>query len=195
MAVLEFRRAVSARAIPLTVFIDLQAEYAAEGRAYNLTNIGGCLSNCRTLLNECRRLGLPIAHFRQLRPQAFFNTASRFSHWLPEFRPKPSEMVFERSLPSCYSNKEFCALVDSIDSPMIVLAGLTGERACLSTTIDAFHRGHVAVFIADASATRPLSGLSADDSHSAIAKVVSVYGEVTSTREFLDRIATIDPIV
>jgi nicotinamidase-related amidase len=195
MTLLEFARKVACGPVPLAVFVDLQVEYAAEGRAYSLQNLETCLGNCRTILSECRKVRLPIVHFRLLRSNAFFNTASRFSEWIEEFRPRPNEMIFEHGLPSCYSNREFCAFLDTIDAPTMILTGLTGERACLSTAIDAYHRNHTAVFVADASASQALPGLDSVESHTAITRILSLYAEVVSTRDVLHRIASINPVV
>jgi nicotinamidase-related amidase len=174
--------------VPIMVFVDLQAFHCAEERVH-FANIEQCLFNCRTLLTESRKLGLPIAHFRLKRSSTDFSAASRPLRWIDELRPKPSEMIFDHSLPSCYSNRQFCAFVDAIEAPTLVLAGLTGERTCLSTAVEAFHRGHLAMFVADASASRALSGLTPDATHTAIAKLVSLYGEVLSTQDLLRRVA------
>jgi nicotinamidase-related amidase len=192
---MEIGRSIWNCAVPLVVLVDLQVEYAAPGRAYNLEDIESCLENCRAVLSESRRLGLPIAHFRRTLANTYFNPASPFSAWISDFRPRTNEMMFERRLPSCYSNKEFCAFMDVVETPTLVLLGLTGEGACLSTAVDGFHRGHTTIFVGDASASRPLPGLNAVDSHAAVIKIMSFYVDVVSTTKALDRIAKINPMV
>jgi nicotinamidase-related amidase len=182
-------------AVPLVVLVDLQVEYAALGRAYSLADIEPCLDNCRAVLSESRRLGLPIAHFRRTQANTYFNPVSPFSAWISDFRPRTNEMMFERRLPSCYSNREFCAFMEVVEAPTMVLLGLTGEGACLSTAVDGFHRGHTTIFVGDASASRPLPGLNAIDSHAAVIKIMSFYVDVVSTAGALDRIAKINPTV
>jgi len=192
---MEITRHARGRAIPLVALVDLQVEYAALGRAYSLADIEPCLDNCRAVLSECRRLGLPIAHFRRTQANTYFNPASPFSAWISDFRPRANEMMFERRLPSCYSNREFCAFMEVVEAPTLMLLGLTGEGACLSTVVDGFHRGYATIFIGDASASRPLPGLNAADSHAAVVKIMSFYGDVVSTTRALDRIAKINPMV
>ena len=192
---MEIGRSVWSYAVPLVVLVDLQVEYAAPGRAYSLEDIEPCLDNCRAVLSESRRLGLPIAHFRRTLANTYFNPVSPFSAWISDFRPRTNEMMFERRLPSCYSNKEFCAFMDVVETPTLVLLGLTGEGACLSTAVDGFHRGHTTIFVGDASASRPLPGLNAADSHASVIKIMSFYVDVVSTTKALDRIAKIKPML
>jgi len=192
---MEVARSVWNRAVPLVALVDLQVEYAAPGRAYSLGGIEPCLENCRAVLSESRRLGLPIAHFRRTQANTYFNPVSPFSAWISDFRPRTNEMMFERHLPSCYSNREFSAFMDVVEAPTLVLLGLTGEGACLSTAVDGFHRGHTTIFVADASASRPLPGLSAADSHAAVIKIMAYYVDVVSTTKALDHIAKINPMV
>jgi len=192
---MQIARSAWNRAVPLVALVDLQVEYAAPGRAYSLADIEPCLENCRAVLSESRRLGLPIAHFRRTLANTYFNPVSPFSAWISDFRPRTNEMMFERHLPSCYSNREFSAFMDVVETPTLVLLGLTGEGSCLSTAVDGFHRGHSMIFVCDASASRPLSGLTATESHAAVVKIMSFYVDVVSTTRALDRIAKINPTV
>jgi len=183
------------RAVPLVALVDLQVEHAAPGRAFSLAVIEPCLANCRAVLAESRRLGLPIAHFRQTQTNTYFDHVSPLSAWMSDFRPRTNEMMFEHRLPSCYSNREFSAFMDVVETPTLVLLGLTGEGACLSTAVDGYHRGHTTIFVCDASASRPLPGLNATESHAAVVKIMSFYVDVVSTTRALDRIAKINPTV
>ena len=94
----EVARSVRNYAVPLVALVDLQVEYAAPGCAYSLADIEPCLDNCRAVLSESRKLGLPIAHFRRTQGNAYFNSVSPFSAWISDFRPRTNEMVFERRL-------------------------------------------------------------------------------------------------
>jgi len=183
------------RAVPLVALVDLQVEYAVRGRAFSLADIEQCLENCRAVLAESRRLGLPIAHFRRTEANTYLDRASPLSAWMSDFRPRTNEMMFEHRLPSCYSNREFSAFMDVVETPTLVLLGLTGEGACLSTAVDGFHRGHTTIFVCDASASRPLPGLNAAESHAAVVKIMTFYVDVVSTTRALDRIAKINPTV
>ncbi len=170
---------------PLFVFVDLQAEYTAKGRAYALQGMKRCIHNCKRVLEYARKNGLPIAHFRQIHRGAFFNKSSEFVHWLDEFKPIHSEMIFERDLPSCYSNKAFCRLLDNMNNPHIVLLGLTGPQACLSTAVDAYHRNHDVTFLRDCSATPAMGNIPEDRAHHYISQVINLYARVLRTKDFM----------
>jgi nicotinamidase-related amidase len=166
---------------PLLCLVDLQFEYVAEGRPLAIAEREPWLSNCRRLLAFAREHRMPLAHFRQLRRDGLFNPASAYADWIEEFRPRPFEMVFERSKPSCYASDSFLEFMDNMDRPLVILAGLTGEGACLATAIDAFHKNHECIFVADASGSRPLSRLSEVEGHEFLSDVIGLYAELITT--------------
>jgi len=178
---------------PILALVDLQKEYVSEGRAFSIGKADNCLANCRRLLAAARERGLPVAHFRQLLSGPFFNESTEFSRWIDEFRPMPSEMVYQRSMPSCYQNEFFCTFMEAMAEPVVLLAGFTADHACLSTVIDAVHRGHRVAFIQDASASQSLGSRTAHDSHAFMTDLISEYCEVISTQEALDRFTHADP--
>ncbi|MGZ3293935.1 MAG: isochorismatase family protein [Xanthobacteraceae bacterium] len=115
----------------------MQQECLAKARLLAMSQIDCALDKCRKVLDHSRRMGLPVAFVRMINEPAFFNRATPFVRWIEGFEPYRNEMIFERSSPSCYSSEPFTALVKQSRGG-IVLAGLAGESACLSTLIDAF---------------------------------------------------------
>jgi hypothetical protein len=103
------------------------------------------------------------------------------------FGPDRNEMVFERASRSCYSCEPFTTLVNQSPGD-IVLAGFAGDSVCLSTLIDAFHRNHrnhKATYLSDASASRALDEMSADDVHRAVSKISGIHGDVYETTDWI----------
>ena len=186
MSVVEFRPRISQ--VSLIVCADLQGEYIALGRRFSITDTSLCLANCRRLLQAARALRIPVAHSRQMRGESHFNPHSSFADWIPEFRPRPNEMVHERSQPSLYSNPDFAAFVEHIREPTLVLAGLSGTQVCLSTAVGAFHRKHRLIFLSDCSASPSLGSLSEAESHEAVCRIIAQYAEVTELAEFLSQL-------
>lgn len=170
---------------PVLCFVDLQREYIAEGRALAVDQVEPWMSNCTRLLAFARQQRLPIAHFRQLRRGAFLNPATDFAGWIDEFRPRPSEMVFEREMPSCYSANGFQAMIDNIDNPILVVAGLTSSGACLATALDCFHRNHAGCFISDASWSQPLGLIGGQEANALSTEIIRQYSDVMSTEELI----------
>ncbi|HEU5019478.1 MAG TPA: isochorismatase family protein [Pseudolabrys sp.] len=171
---------------PTVVMVDLQQEYVAAPRRMAVPNAEQALANCRTLLAHARTMGFPVAFTRRIGRAPFFNSATRFSHWIEGFLPLPTEMVFEREMPSCYDSEEFARVMDEGIGANIVLAGFAGESACLSTIVDAHHRAHRVTFLSDASASHALEGTDANDVHALLVKVLSLYGKVATTADWID---------
>jgi nicotinamidase-related amidase len=183
-AVIDLRTFTNSIAVPVVVFVDLQQEYVAAPRALALAEISEPLANCREILTHARSMGLPIAFMRWVGKLPFFNAATRFSGWINGFEPHNSDMIFDRCQPSCYSSKDFAEVVTN-GGGNLVIAGFAGEAACLSTAIDAFHRRHNLVFVADASASHSLDSIPARDVHNVITHLISLYGVVTTTRSWI----------
>jgi nicotinamidase-related amidase len=186
MSVIQLVQTASRANPPLVCFLDLQVEYVAEGRALALEDATPWMENCRQLLAFARAERMSIAHFRQLRRGTVLNPATGFANWIEEFRPRPSEMVFERAMPSCYAAEKFASVLDHIDHPTVVLAGLTGHGACLATVLDGFHRRHHFIYVSDASATPRLGNLDCGASHACVTDIIGCYAEVSSTDKIVN---------
>jgi nicotinamidase-related amidase len=174
---------------PCLVLVDMQQEYVAGSRLMALPNAAEALMNCRAALNHARSKGFPVAFTRQFSRSAYFNPATAFSGWISGFEPTAADMVFERESPSCYSSALFAQFMDGCGGHF-ALAGFAGETACLSTAIEAFHRKHRFSYLADASASHRLGDLSATDVQKAVTGIVGVYGEIVTTRDWMDESPT-----
>ena len=170
--------------IPTLVLLDLQQEYTAAPRLFSLPEADAALENCRLALTHARRVGLPVAFLRMIGQSPFFNPVLSYSNWISGFEPLTSEMVFERSKPSCYANREFAHAM-SEGGGHFVLAGFSGEAGCLATAVDAFHRGHRVTYLADASASHDLDRIAAPTVHETVTQLIGLYGDVTTTRRWL----------
>ncbi len=193
MTLIEFPRKRRNSGALLLVLLDLQEEYVCEDRPYVIPGVSACLDNCRRLLASARDVGLPVAHFRQLRRGPFFNEDMRYSRWIEGFTPNTSEMVYERAMPSCFHSGVFANFMSSIEDPVLLIAGLSADRACLSSIIDAAHRRHTAFFISDASATPPISRWPQELSHAFTTDLISQFCHVMTTSEALEHLHHSDP--
>ena len=182
--VVNLRSYATGSRIPILVLLDLQQEYIASPRLYSVPKAEAALENCRIALAHSRRLGFPVAFLRMVGRSPFFNPVLSYSHWIPGFEPLTSEMVFERSMPSCYANREFGhAMTES--GGHFVLAGFSGEAGCLATAIEAFHRGHSVTYLADASASFGLNRIPAASVHETVVELIGLYGEITTTQNWI----------
>jgi nicotinamidase-related amidase len=183
--IVDFRSYTTARGVPTIVFVDMQKEYLATPRLIAIPEIDEALSNCGKLLAHARSAGLPVAFVRWLdRAGPFFNQATPFAGWIEGFEPQRNEMIFDRKRPSCYSSDGFAQFMEH-GGKDVVLAGFAGESACLSTMVDAFHRGHHLTYVKDASASHRLVDMAADEVHSAVGRIISLYGDVVKTEAWI----------
>lgn len=182
--VIDLRVFAGSRVLPTLVLVDLQQEYLATQRALAVPEAERAIQNCRLALAQARQFGIPVAFARLIGQSAFFNPATRFSRPIEGFEPSNADLVFERSKPSCYANDSFAEVMEHAGGNFI-LAGLAGESACLATAVDAFHRGHRFTFLSDASASHALDDMSAANIHSAVEKVIALYGDVELTSNWI----------
>ena len=185
MSIINFRAYANPRTVPTLVLVDLQQEYIAESRALALEGAPAALERCRVALEHARANGFPVAFLRWIDNAPFFNPNSRFARWIEGFEPHGCDMIFERNRPSCYASREFAEFMGLNGQP-VVMAGFAGETACLSTAIDAFHRGHSFTYLQDASASHRLDNTDADNAHRAVGDIIRLYGEVLDTRSWVD---------
>lgn len=184
-------RIVSLRALidpslaPCLVLVDLQQEYVAESRLMAVPEAGAALTKCRIALRHARAMGFPVAHFRQVCRSSFFNPTTTFGGWIDGFEPVGSDMIFDRDRPSCYSSRSFAELMETCGGHF-VLAGFAGETACLSTSIDAFHRNHRFTYLHDASASHGLGDFAASTIQQATTEIIGVYGNVLDTESWIN---------
>ncbi|MFO1184511.1 MAG: isochorismatase family protein [Bauldia sp.] len=180
MTVIDLRFYSDPTFVPLVILVDPQREYLAEGRALRLAEAERVAANCRELLRFAREHGFPVAVTRWRQRGKFLADTSGFGGWIEGLEPHGSDMVFEKAMPSCYSNQSFAEMMAAGGGDHAVIAGFTGSLACLSTMVDGYHRGHKLTFLSDASASHPLDGCGAGESDAVVASVVSLYARVST---------------
>jgi nicotinamidase-related amidase len=163
------------RTVPVLLLTDLQVEHAIANRRYSIDNAGLIAAGCRRLLETARSGRFPVAHFRRLHGSAFFNPAGQFADWLEPLRPWPNEMVYEHELPSCYSCEAFSRFFGHVRDATFVLAGFGANYTGLATAIDAFSRGHIVRFVADASGSY---GETSHATHPSVCGLIGQFAEV-----------------
>jgi len=177
----------------IVAFADFQREYVAAGRAFAISDPNAALARSRRWLETARTMMLPIAHFRQYRSGTYFNRAAPFADWIEGFRPRTDEILYERSLPSCYADSGFSDFTTHIADPLIILAGLSADQVGLATAVEASSRGHRVIFVSDCSATPSLGRLSEADAHRAVSAIVSSYADVLSLDQLLAEFDSLTP--
>jgi hypothetical protein len=187
--VIPFERLGERRPVPPLVFVELHNDQLADRSAFGDTQVARVLRNCRMLRDIARARGWPLGFLNPLPPRHETYRRAQ-APWIEGFEPRRDDMVFERTDGSCYSSLEFADAIADLGSEF-VLAGFSGDGACLATLIDAARHGHRASFIEDASATRPLDGFNAVESHRALVAIASRYATIVSTDYWIKVAGTI----
>ncbi|MCJ2015654.1 cysteine hydrolase [Methylobacterium sp. J-076] len=173
------------RSIPVLVLMDMQREYAVPGRPHALPGIEPALANCRRAVTHARSVGIPVAYLRWIGASTF-QAGSRFARWIEGFEPQGCDALFDRDRPSAFASPAFADSAERGAVPL-VLAGFSGEAACLATAIDGFHRGLEIVFLGDASASHGLADLPSDTVHHAVCEMMRAFADVTDTTSWIAR--------
>jgi nicotinamidase-related amidase len=181
--VIDLRAFTNPANLPTLVLVDLQEEYLAGSPALAIPNVQDALANCRTALAHARLVGMPVAYTRWV-GSTFLDSATRLSGWIEGFEPHGSDSIFERKQPSCYASHHFAEVMTN-GSGSFVLAGFAGEAACLSTAIDAFHRGHHVTYLADASASHGLADRPSMEVHGFVRQLMGLWGNVMHTESWI----------
>jgi nicotinamidase-related amidase len=171
---------------PTLVLVDVH-DSASVSAESNRKDFAGALNNCRSALSCARRHDLPVAFVRHIPPTPSFLATRAYPSWIDGITPRRTDMVFERSLPSCYASNEFVQMARQ--SRGLVLAGLFGETSCLATLIDGYGRSHAFTFLTDASVSLGHGAISSGEMHHSLAVIASVYSHVSLTDAWVVRMS------
>lgn len=182
--VIEFEQYHRAKAAPPLIFVDMIEDQIEEEEGFGTREIAPVLAKLRLLLEQARDRHWPVAF---VRPQASSPAAfgRRPGRWIEGFEPRRSDMIFERSANSCYSSEQFASAMDGAGR-VFVIAGFSVECACLATLMDAAQHDHFAGLVRDASATHPLPGCDAGESHRAVLAVAGRYATILTAEHWID---------
>jgi nicotinamidase-related amidase len=182
--VLEFKQRWEA---PTLVLVDLHEGAPASSPRPDHDGFLHALAKCRAALTFARQRGFPVAFVRHMSPSPSFLAMHTCPSWIQDVRPARSDMIFERPLPSCYASSEFDQMARR--SGGLVLAGIFGETSCLSTLMDGYSRNHLFTYLTDASVSRGHNGIAAHDMHRCVVGIASIYGEISDTGAWIDRMS------
>lgn len=182
--VIEFEQYHRIKPAPPLVFVDMVADQLESEDGFGAREMGPMLAKCRLLLKEARLRRWPVAFVRPPSP-SLATFRGRPVRWIEGFEPRRSDMIFERSGSSCYSSEQFASAMDGAGRVFIVV-GFSGESTCLSTLMDAARHDHFVGLVRNASATRPLPGHDAAESHRALVAVASRYATIVTAEHWIE---------
>ncbi len=181
-SVVDLRDYIGASSSRLLVMVDLQEKNYVELAQDHSCDIAQSLENCMSAIRHARAKGLQLAFTRRADEHCASGRPTN-SAWISGFEPKRCDMVFELQQPSCYSNRLFDDIVSRSGS--FAIAGLSADRACLATAIDASHRGHRVTFLSDASVSRGRPDADTRAVHAVTTEAIQLFADVAATRHWL----------
>ena len=109
-----------------------------------------------------RQHGFPVAFVRHMSPARSLLANRAYPSWVGDIRPRRSDMVFERALPSCYASSEFAQMAPLAGNG----SGRAVRRNLLSFDIDGrLWPKPYFTYLADASVSRGRGGISRMQMH------------------------------
>ena len=170
--------------MPTLVLVDLHLNLSHPRQCEpEREELSAALETCRQVLAYARRRQMPVAFVRRMPPLPSFLANHAYPPWIRGLEPTRSDMIFERALPSCYASSQFAQMAAS--NPNLVLAGLFGETACLSTLVEAYHRNHHFTFLTDASCSRGQGEVAPAEMHRSVTNLAALYGRLATTEEWM----------
>ena len=172
------------RSPPTLVLVDLHEEQIGIGDRPAIDDAIRVLAQCRSLVAHSRNAGWSIAFVRPLRISTPGREPSA-PKWIQGLAPQRCDMVFDRRAPSCYAHAEFADAIAQ-DGGVFALAGFSAGSVCLTTLMDAFHHGHRATLISDATASESLNGVAPADGHRAFLALAGRYAQIATTAQWIE---------
>ena len=170
----------------LYVFIDLDSAYFPISKPSQLKQYERCMFQSVKLLEFARKNKAEIAFFTRSETENDYRISDPI-RWADNLAPQEGEKVYSRTMPSCYSSEAFYSYLQTKKCPHIVMAGLTGTQACLSTAVHAFHLRHDVTYICDASATPQSEHDTSYNTHKAVTQIIDNYARVLTARQYFDQ--------
>jgi nicotinamidase-related amidase len=174
------------------LLIDLQNDYF-EGGTMTLVHADRACGNAAIVLNEFRRMGLPVIHIRHIatKPDATFfvpDTAGAEIHH--RVTPTVHEKVIVKHFPNSFRGTELLSLLKENSITNLVICGMMTHMCIDATTRAAKDLGYNCTLIGDACATKDLEiagqTVKARDVQTAfLAALNSTYATVITAREYL----------
>lgn len=175
------------RPLPILVLVDVQKEYVTEGRPFCLETIAPSLNNIRRLLAHARQKGWRVVHMRHQQNDDFFTYGSEYAQFIDGFAPIDKEYSFTKNDFSCFSSVDFQAMVERNRHREIIIVGYSTAMCCLSTLIDAHHRGHEFTFVTDATCAKRTARYSEQDMREHIMDIAGAFAHLITTVELMVR--------
>jgi ureidoacrylate peracid hydrolase len=165
------------------VVIDIQREYIAPGRKFQIHGIGPSLKNAYAMLRFARTQDWPIVHVQHLQDGEIFNRNSDTSDFIDSFVPEANEVLAVKNNYSSFSSPAFVKFAADHPDHEFIVIGYGTTMCCLSTIVDGYHRGYRFALVEDACAALAVGDHSEASMHDHAVAILGPFSRRTRTEE------------
>lgn len=165
------------------IVIDIQREYIAPGRAFQIQGIGPSLKNAYAMLRFARTQDWPIVHVQHQQDGDLFNPAADTTDFIDGFVPEAGEVLAVKGNYSAFSSPAFAKFAAEHPDHEFVVIGYGTTMCCLSTIVDGYHKGYRFALVEDACAARSAGKLSEAAMHEHAVAILGPFARRTQTEE------------
>lgn len=165
----------------IVLAVDIQNEYAAEGRAFQIRSIESSLNNARAVIEAARKNSIPVWHMRHEQEKNVFVKGTSLAAFMAGFEPLQGEHQFTKDMYSCFSSDEFTKAIAAEKPDEIVIIGYGSCMCVLCTIIDGIHRGYHFTLVEDATTSRALPHATEEEMHVSAINVLKQYAKIQKT--------------
>ncbi|MEU7488429.1 cysteine hydrolase family protein [Streptomyces sp. NPDC042319] len=179
-----FDEAPASLADATLIMVDFQRTYTRG--VLELSGWRAALDAAAALLARAREAGTPVVHVaHDGGPGTPYDIRAEIGSLHPAVAPADGEPVVVKRAPNAFHDTDLQQKVEATGRKNVIIAGFMTHMCVTFTAEGAFLRGYAPTVVADACATRPLTGAGTDLSaeqvhHSALATIGDLYGVVVA---------------
>jgi ureidoacrylate peracid hydrolase len=165
------------------VVVDIQREYIAPGRKFQIQGIGPSLKNAYAMLRFARTQDWPIVHVQHQQDGDIFNRHADTTDFIDGFVPEANEVLAVKGNYSSFSSPAFVQFAADHPDHEFIVIGYGTTMCCLSTIVDGYHRDYRFALVEDACAARSVGELSEASMHEHAVAILGPFARITQTEE------------
>jgi nicotinamidase-related amidase len=174
--------------------IDVQNEYFT-GRL-PVTHPAGSFDNILAVMDAAHRTGVPTAVIRHGSPEPDSPVFRKGGHeWElhADIASRPRDILIDKEWPDSFHGTGLRGWLADFKVDTVAIIGYMTQQCCQTTASRAWHLGYEVEFIADATGTLDRKGfagpVTANELYRSVIATLGRFADVTSTAEWLTRIA------
>lgn len=171
------------------LIIDVQKDYFPNGKL-PLYQPEQALAKVKAFEEKFLSEKLPIIYIQHIKHQAgadFFEVGTSGAELHPELAANESSIIIEKHYPNSFLETDLQATLESLEIDQLVITGMMTHMCVDSTTRAARELNYQPILISDATATKALADVPAEQVQTAFITALQNFAQVQTTAEFLSK--------